>query len=250
MSNAERYHFADFTLDNYRRLLRLAREKYPFRTYQDFDPHQRFLIWRHDLDFSPRAALEMARIEAAEGLQSTYFVLLHSQFYNLLEKAESDCISEILGLGHRLGLHFDCPYYAINREEELEELLRRERRMLEETFGHPIHAFSFHNPTPAVLHYDLDQYAGLTNTYSAYFKNQVGYCSDSNGYWRVRRLEEVLREGRDERLQVLTHPVMWPETVMSPMERVYRYLQAREARTKRDYVELLREGQRENVDWE
>ena len=250
MNNAEYYHFADFTLENYRRLLGLAREKYPFRTYQDFDPDQRFLIWRHDVDFSPRAALEMARIEAAEGLQITYFVLLHSQFYNLLEKAESNCIHEILGLGHDLGLHFDCSYYAMNGEEELEELLGRERRMLEDTFGLPIHAFSFHNPTPAILCFDRGRYAGLTNTYSDFFKNREDYCSDSNGYWRFRRLEEVLREGQDERLQVLTHPIMWPATVMSPRQRVYRCVEEMAVRAKLYYDELLREARRENVEWE
>jgi hypothetical protein len=44
-----------------------------------------------------------------------------------------------------------------------------------------------------------------------YFRQEVGYCSDSNGYWRVRRLEDVLREAKDERLQVLTHAEWWPE---------------------------------------
>jgi hypothetical protein len=248
--NAERFYFADFTLDNYRRLLKLAREKYNFRSYQDFSPDERFLIWRHDVDFSPQAAREMAGIEAAEGLKTTYFVLLHSEFYNLLEKVESNCVHEILRMGHYLGLHFDCHYYEINHEEELKALLLREKRILEETFGASIRTFSFHNPTPAILNYNRGQYAGLTNTYSEYFRNQVGYCSDSNGCWQFRRLEDVLREGKDERLQVLTHPEMWPEAVMSPRQRIYRCLDERAARAKEYYDQMLLEAQRENIDWE
>lgn len=250
MTNAERYHFADFTLNNYRRLLQLAKERYSFRSFTDFDAEQNFVIWRHDVDFSPRAAREMARIEAAEGLKATYFVLLHSEFYNLLEKEESDCVQEILTLGHYLGLHFDCHYYEISNEGELEQLLIREKLILEEIFRYPIQAFSFHNTTPAILDYARARYAGLINTYAEYFRDRVGYCSDSNGYWRFRRLEDVLREGKDERLQVLTHPVMWTETVMSPKQRVYRCLEGRAGRAKQYYDELLRKSNRENLDWE
>ncbi len=35
------------------------------------------------------------------------------------------------------------------------------------------------------------------------------YVSDANGYWRFRRLLDVLVEGTDVRLHVLTHPGWW-----------------------------------------
>ena len=32
----------------------------------------------------------------------------------------------------------------------------------------------------------------MINTYAKYFKENVEYCSDSNGYWRYKRLEDFL----------------------------------------------------------
>jgi hypothetical protein len=73
VSNADRYHFSDFTRENFRRLLRLARERYTFRTYANFARDERFLLWRHDVDFSPHAARKLAEIEADEGIVATLF---------------------------------------------------------------------------------------------------------------------------------------------------------------------------------
>ncbi len=250
MSNAERYYFADFTLDNYRGLLKLGKKNYPVGSYSDPGKEGRYIIWRHDVDYSPRAALNMARIEAEEGVRATYFVLLHSEYYNLLDQEATACIREILALGHDLGLHFDGQYYGINNPEQLAARLQREQRILAEIFEREPQVFSFHNPTPAILAYSDWQYAGLINSYAEYFRTQAGYCSDSNGYWRFRRLEEVLREAKEARLQVLTHPVMWSETMQSPKERIYRCIDAQAARLKISYDQLLEKAGRQNVDWD
>ena len=46
----------------------------------------------------------------------------------------------------------------------------------------------------------------MINAYAKYFKDNVEYCSDSNGYWRHQRLENFLNNKHDK-IQVLTHPV-------------------------------------------
>lgn len=251
MKNVERYHFADFTRDNYRFLLSLAQRNYTFRTYQDFQsPGGPFILLRHDLDFSVHAARKMAHIEAEAGVVATYFVRLHSEFYNLLEREISHYLIEILELGHHLGLHFDCSYYDIRNEEQLEKLILWEEGILQDLFKREIHAFSFHNPSAEMLRYGNLRYAGLINTYAEYFQKNMTYCSDSNGYWRFRRLEDLLREAQAERLQILIHPEMWQDTLMSPKERIYRCIDGRAARAKRFYDQILMEGQRENIDWE
>lgn len=249
MTNAERYHFADFTRENYRRLLRLAATQYVFRTFTEFDRQERFVIWRHDVDFSMHAALKLAQIEAEEHVQATYLVDFHSEFYNLLEREVSDCVRAIASLGHALGVHFDTHYYDVRRESELEPLLARERRIGEDVFGSPFRVFSFHISTPFTQNCRRWSYAGLVNANADYFQSEVGYCSDSNGYWRFRRLEDLLIEGADARLQVLTHPEMWQDEVMSPKQRVERCIEGRAMKTRRWYDDVLRRAGRENVDW-
>jgi hypothetical protein len=146
-------------------------------------------------------------------------------------------------------LHFDAHYYRIDRKSSLEDALAREKRVLEEFFDCQIRVFSFHIPSASTQAFGDLEYAGLINAYAEYFRREVPYCSDSNGYWRHRRLEDVLRKASDPRLQVLTHPELWQDTVMSPKQRVYRCIDGRAAKTRRWYDETLRTHGRENIDW-
>jgi hypothetical protein len=246
---AERFHFADFTLDNYRRLLRLARQNYTFRGFTDFRKDERFVLWRHDADLSMHAARNLARLEAEEGVTATYFLQLHSDFYNLLEYEVTECVREIVARGHHLGLHFDSHYYGITSEGQLQEHLLREKDVLEAFFAQGVRVFSFHKPTPLTMNCKAGEYAGLINTYAEYFQTHVGYCSDSNGYWRHRRLEDVLHEARDPRLQVLTHGGCWTRRVTSPRERVMRCIGGRAAKVLAQYEATVREFGREIPDW-
>ena len=101
----------DFTEAEYRRLIRLAGTHYRFESYETTtsDPH---VIWRHDVDASPHRAARLAAIEAEEGARSVYCFLLHSPFYNLLEREVADRARAALDLGHGLGLHFDTSFYG------------------------------------------------------------------------------------------------------------------------------------------
>ena len=249
MSNAERYHFADFTRDNYRQLLRLAGKTYAFRRYTDFRADERFVLWRHDLDSSVHAGRALARIEAEEGVAATHFVRLHSEFYNLFERDSADCVREIAGLGHAIGLHFESEFYGLDDEAALDDALARERRILEDLSAVPVTAFAFHLSTPLALRAKQSHYAGLVNATADYFRTEVGYCSDSNGYWRYRRLTDVLAEATDARLQVLTHPEYWTERVMSPHERIDRCIAGRAEHTRRFYAGHLKAWDRPDIDW-
>jgi hypothetical protein len=247
-SLAERFHFADFTRHNYRRLLRLAKDKYPFRTFRAFDKSGRFVLWRHDVDFSMQAARRLAEIESEEGVTATYFINIHSEFYNAFERQVSDCIEDIVRLGHELGVHFDATYYGVNSEVALGDLVAREARIITESFGSQPAAFAFHNPTVFGLGCQAWSYGGLVNTYAKYFQTEVGYCSDSNGYWRHRRLEDVLTAAAEPKLQVLTHDAWWQDEPMSPMARVERCIAGRAQNTRDLYRALFeRNPDRVNV---
>ena len=221
MTNREKFLFDDFTLDNYRCLLRLAKGKgFQFILHkEEFVQERKDVIWRHDVEFEPDIALKMAKIEQEEGVVASYFFQLHSPFYNLLNKHYSYVFKEIGHLGHLLGLHFDCHYWGINDEKELDEFITLDKTYLERVLNVKIDTFSFHNTTSFTQRCLEYKYGGLINVYSSYFKDNYRYCGDSLGYWRYDRLEDVLNDESVQHLQVLTHDANWSEDVLSPRKR-------------------------------
>ena len=250
-SLADTYHFADFTRDNYRKLLRLAKQSYVFRSYSDAhadsDEHQYSVLWRHDVDYSVHSARALAQIEHEEGIRATYFFRLHSELYNLLEQPVTELAREIVRLGHDVGLHLDTTYYGITSADTLHDIVAWESTLLERVVERPVSAFSFHQPTPFLLGCQRETYGGRINTYAARFQDEVGYVSDSNGYWRHRRLENVLRDATDQQLQVLTHPVWWTDEAMSPAARIERCISGRADSMRRYYREDMQQAGRINV---
>lgn len=241
------YHIDDFTVAEYRKILQLAKQNYQFETFDKISLTNRFILWRHDCDLSLNRALRLAMIENEESITATYFINPHCEFYNLLEKKQGAIINKILELGHHIGLHFDASFYDIHGENQLDDLVAKEAAWLRSWFGYNIHTFSFHNPTPFLLSCEKDSYGGLLNCYSSFFKDNVAYCSDSNGYWRFRRLRDVLTEAKEDHLQVLTHPGWWQETAMLPRDRVLRCFNGRAQAGMNDYDAFLQQNQRKNV---
>ncbi|HEX2544604.1 MAG TPA: hypothetical protein VHL79_06990 [Ramlibacter sp.] len=247
--NSKAYRFEDFTHEAYARLLALASRQYVFRGYDSFGPGERFVLWRHDLDFSIVDALPLARIEAEAGVRASYFVHLHCDFYNPFDARSLRAVAEIAALGHDIGLHFDFVLAGVKDAVALAARVQQEAGFLQAQYGVPVRAFSFHNPTPEALAFDAQSYGGLVNTYGAYFRTQVAYCSDSNGHWRHERLEDVLARPAAGPLQVLTHPTWWTAQVMSPREKIERTVQHLGASILADYTATLANHGRKDIDW-
>lgn len=79
----------DFTYSHYKKSLELAKNKgYTFMSLTEFEENkdkEPLIILRHDIDFSPRSALELAKIENQLDIRSTYFVRVHANSYNLID---------------------------------------------------------------------------------------------------------------------------------------------------------------------
>lgn len=221
MTNKEKYHFDDFTLENYQRLIRLAKEKgFQFILHKDeFVPERKDIIWRHDVEFEPDIALKMVEIEHDEGVQATYFFQLHSPYYNVIDSHYREVFHQIKNLGHCVGLHFDSAYWGITDESQLNDYIILDKVYLEKNMDVEIDTFSFHNTTPFTQSCLEYRYGGLINVYSSYFKEHYNYCGDSLGYWRFDRLEDVLNDENVKHLQVLTHDANWSDEVLSPRKR-------------------------------
>jgi peptidoglycan/xylan/chitin deacetylase (PgdA/CDA1 family) len=228
----------DFTEAGYRTLLRVARGRYPFVRFADHARCESGVLWRHDVDVSPHRALALARIERDEGVRATYFVHLHSMFYNALELEALERFREIAALGHDIGLHFDSHVHrAAMAATSVESAVRFEADILREMIGVAPLAVSFHNPD---LDEELsaDQFGGLVNAYGRAIRERFAYCSDSNGYWRHTPIAAAL-QGDAPRLHVLTHPEWWPADAMLPRQRILRAVEGRARSAVRSYEAQL-----------
>ncbi len=233
---------ADFTDAAYRGLLRAARDRYAFRPFASALRMTDGVLWRHDIDMSPHRALALARIEKEEGVQASYFVHLHSNFYNALEADVIERLRQIAALGHEIGLHFDPQVAGLAPSDEaaIERAVALERDVLQHAVGAPVVALSFHDPDVAgFTDVPADTIAGLVNAYGATLRTHFAYCSDSNGYWRFTPIRDVLGEGH-ARVQVLTHPEWWVPEPMTPRQRVQRAIDGRAARASVRYDAALR----------
>lgn len=252
MTIEEKYRFSDFTLKNYKNILKLAISKgYGFSLFDTlFEYPQRSIILRHDLEFSVPIALEMAKIEHQLGVKSTYFIQLHCDFYNALELKTFHTIKEIESLGHEIALHFDAHFWGIQDTQQLEQFLLIDKDTFTKYFSKAPRLFSFHNNNAFTLACENDSYGGMHNVYATKYKKEFGYCADSTGFWRYEILQDRINEAKDNVLQVLVHDAMWQDIALPPRRRVYKTIDEHASFMKKSYDETLVKFGAKNIDWE
>ena len=91
-------------------------------------------------------------------------------------------------------------------------------------------------------------YAGMVNTYARRFRQDVAYCSDSNGYWGHERLRDVLARPAQGPLQVLTHPSWWTPEVLSPRQRLVKAMDIQKDAILAMYAGVLAAAGRPDID--
>jgi hypothetical protein len=172
------------------------------------------VVLRHDIDFSPYLALEMAKIESNLGIKATYFFMLRSPFYNLFSRANNEVVKEIIALGHEIGLHYDEGYYP--KSSNLQTLIDEEIRVLENNFGITIDAVSFHQPSQQVIDNKIS--IKQINTYDRLFFKDIKYISDSNMIFKEDPII-LIQQGKFQKIQLLIHPIWWTASGETPEEK-------------------------------
>lgn len=202
-----------FTFDWYEKLLqRLLREGYSFDSFSGTASPNTVLL-RHDVDWSPRKAVQLAEIEADLGITSTYFFLVSSPFYNTMNAQERAQIEQISELSHEIGLHFSTHQYFDSEpngedglappNDELVAAINRERTVLGAVTDQSVSVVSFHNPPEWIFRRSFNDFV---STYESRFFDEIVYRADSNQRWRD---ELPIAETVPSKVQILTHPVLW-----------------------------------------
>ena len=166
------------------------------------EPPRRFIALRHDIDFAPAYSLELAELEHAAGVVSTYFVLVDGQFYDPVDSAVIRQIRRIRELGHEIGLHFAVSSAV---HDDLGEEVAFRARLLSELVGAPVRSFSQHDPVNAG--FAAVQVPGCVDAYEASRRHDLLYVSDSAMLWREHSFETALEQDRN--LCLLAHPHSW-----------------------------------------
>jgi hypothetical protein len=192
-------------------LARAKADGYSFARFEDLRAGapplpDSYVALRHDVDFAPAYSLEMAELEHAEDVASTYFVLVDGQFYDPLEGANVRRLRRIHSLGHEIGLHFAASSAVY---PDLGDEVAFRMRVLSEIIGAPVHSFSQHDPVNAgvaevALPAGHDAYVDAAR---AIREHDLLYVSDSAMMWREHSFETALATGRN--LCLLAHPHSW-----------------------------------------
>ena len=234
---------ADFTFDTYEHLVRSGlRADYdflPVREYlrrRDEDLPPRFILLRHDVDRKPENALEMARLEAELGVESTYYV-------RTIDKTlRPQIVEEVADLGHEVGYHYEDLDRADGDREAARRTFASELERLRQYA--PVETVCMHgnpltphdnrdlwgdDPAPLLAEHDL-----LGEAYLSMDFEDVTYFSDTGRTWRDGSLKikdhtrgegekplqvgttfelvDLIDRGRLDRLCLLTHPNRWART--------------------------------------
>jgi hypothetical protein len=183
-----------------------------FADLRDNEPDGPFCVLRHDVDYSPKAALRLAEQEAARGIQATYFLLAGTSYYNLLAPEHAHVARELVAMGHEVGLHYDVRSFLPFPRHDWPRLLRAQATLLGELAGSEVTSIAMHQPA---LHGDdpfRDEDLGFLNAYDERFTRGMTYVSDSCRAWRDREWA-MLRDGAlPPQLHLCLHPINWSDT--------------------------------------
>jgi hypothetical protein len=176
---------------------------------RDVDLSEPYFILRHDVDFCPDAALDLAEFEYNLGIRATYFLMFNSPCYNLLAPRHLNFARKLVELDHEVGFHYDVP----SMETFVDQLthaaiMGQYTAMLASLSGKPVVSVTMHNPS---LLGKKDPFSSLDYIYASdpKFTLDITYLSDSCGAWRDEA-DELFRRGKlPEKIQILFHPIFW-----------------------------------------
>ena len=176
---------SDFTLQEYRKLIQ--HHKHRVCDFYDSLKKDEWTVLRHDVEFIPSRAFELAKMEKYYGVSASYVFQVRSNAYNIFSTRNKNLIKNLRTLGAKIGLHV---YVGdVWDWRSLENEIQSQKRIFEDGLGMHCDRFSFHRPPPWVLENRSDFIGGMLNMYGKSFfeykKNpqHIKYIADSRHEW-------------------------------------------------------------------
>ncbi len=228
-----------FSFEDYKNIIRIIKSTDRYMDYHKALTSDKFILMRHDVEYSVERAYELAKVESSMDFTSTFFFQWTNNSYNILSRKNKDLIKDMHERGHTIGLHF-----ALNGMTDMEQIRKqivKEIDILNSMFEFKMDTFSIHRPSKDVLRENI-KLPGIINAYQDEFFTfaenvtentpvSVKYLSDANHIWRYGYPDEknILE---NDKVQILTHPFAWCKKGYDNFEN-YKSL------IKEKYVELV-----------
>ncbi|TMC14665.1 MAG: hypothetical protein E6J34_23430 [Chloroflexi bacterium] len=213
-----------FSLKDYSNLLLAFKNAgYVFSRFEEINSRledgRPFVVLRHDIDISLRAALEIAHLEYEHGVQATYFVLFRSPFYNILSRSDAEIIQRIQEYGHRIATHLDLVAYGNDCAKALMEV-----EILSKFYPYvDTEIVSLHSSYD-LEHMPIESFPEINRVYGSSVRGDVAYISDSTGRWRYGHPLDSEAFHTHRPIQLLTHPIWWVQQGETPAKKLDLWL--------------------------
>ncbi len=201
----------DFTLAHYREILERIASSHPTLSFAQAAPlgpalleEERFVLMRHDVEFSLSGALTLAEADHNAGIRSTFF-LQYGSDYNIFQPESAEIVDRILALGHDIGLHYDVTLLERSGSDPV-EMAKRMIDLMESYWKTKIYAASPHLPMRSGKRLEIP---GIVDAYDPLYFTDIKYISDSTQMWREGVVTRLL--DRYQQIQLLTHEYHWSE---------------------------------------
>lgn len=175
----------DFTLKSYLLLLHnMSSNQYQFQTFKDYisDPFIKCTVLRHDVDSWPFNALQMAELEAKQGIRASYYFRMSPL------SLDQNAIRRIVGLGHEIGYHYeDLTTHRGNYEKAICSFQSNLDKLRE---FYPVTTIAMHgkplsrwNNLDLWTRYDYQKFGLIGEPYLSLDFDQVLYLTDTGNCW-------------------------------------------------------------------
>ena len=223
-----------FSYSDYKEIINIIKESGRGCNFRQAQERDKFIIMRHDVEFSVDRAFALSKLELSMDFTSTYFFQWTNNSYNILSKNNMDMIKYMHERGHVIGLHF-----ALNGLTDMELVRKKilqEIHVLSEMLGFEITEFSIHRPSADVLRENI-VFPGIINAYQDEFFTfsenvtdstplHVKYISDAKHRWNYGT-PDADTLFNNERVQILTHPYSWTKKGYDNLENFRTLIQER-----------------------
>lgn len=211
-----------FSYDDYRKIISFVRQSGNYTSFhalrENPGAHERFVLMRHDVEFSVDRAYDLAVLEDHENFHSSYFFQLTNNTYNLLSLKNRVLVKKILALGHTVGLHFHLN--GLSDLKTIKAQIKKEVDVMSDFLGFKVDCFSIHRPPVDILRSNIT-IPGLINTYGDQFFSftenmegnppEIKYISDARHQWNYGLKPDKETILSHDKIQILTHPYSWTE---------------------------------------
>jgi hypothetical protein len=183
------------------------------------DKSHKWVVIRHDVEFSIDRAYDLAIFEKQLGIRTIYLFQINSNCYNSYSEKNIGIIRNMFDMGHDIGLHVYLPN-VLKNDLPIDSVIESQIALAEEIIGIPFVAFSYHRPPKNLLSSNIIV-NGKINCYAPEFftfldrdskkihqNNDILYLSDSRHQWNYGYPDpETIK--KYERIQILMHPYSW-----------------------------------------